>query len=1307
MPIRVPLTLLLALALGCFPARRDNTKPDTKAGAADAGATDLAAPSDADAASPPAGAGEDAQAEETTPEDADISHDLEEIEKDILEEDEVDIEPSPDTEEVAPLADDSTASGGEETSGDAEAPEAAAGEDALDASVDDTAGAIEDTAEPIEEAVSAEDAAGVADSGSTPADAGSEPSDTAPIDAGCATAQDCPAPEPGDACKFAQCNKGACGFAKAPDGTACDDGVACTSGDACAAGTCAGGPAACDDGNACTADACNLATGICEHANAPAPCAVGVICKTLGDACIDGACVAGAPDPDCCEGTGGECDDADPCTDDVCLPSGACQHTPKAGNPSKTAPCTWQTCDRATGNGVDYPRSHPVVFFAEDFDAEPPGFAFTSTGAAVTCAFDVAAGLDGGGGLRCGDKAGGYGAGGVGALAILPTLVLPPDAYAILVFDYRLDVDDSAPGCPTDFLELRLGKTALAHLCATGSAWKRVVVDLAAVPAGTPLRPYFRFAAGAGPNTGTGARLDRVRLVSARPDGCTAGAGTVRSELGEVRSPAAPIGAGAAAVAWFANAGGVGVARLDAAGSPLPASVVSGLLFAGKTPKTAPSLARRGDGGLLVASVVDGTAAAQRLDKSGQSMGDLPLGAGLGDRVVLLQSGDETLALLSGATGGATLRVIGPDGVPGLPIVLAFGLGEGAGHSLAAARLGTELLVSDVATAGRRLSKVDAATGATLAEGAASLLPSPGQNPFAPVAALGPASLWIGWAQSATSPAGFQILDGALGVQAFGPAWPDAADGATLDLGVAGEIPVFADGSFFVSAVLSKSAVPSGLTKRALLGGYFDKEGAPLGPLFPLDTGETGSTPLSAAVGHALDAHSGLVSWSRDVPNVGQRLLTAALDTTCPSGPERCDGDRHLICTGEGLGYHALPPCPPGQLCGPNFDCVPAGSAMFPVNADPRFDARIAPGGGGVGTAPGLLLTAWARTPPPGDDVRVVLSSLEPSGRRREPDLLVAKGPALGPPNLGVSPESTIDDGHACVCWLDGSARAHARVVGWKGGGVAEPAGAPVALFPGPGPDTTPSISPRFGGGFALCGSTGAPGEAKVVLRQVDDAGALAGTELVLDPAAEGPCSLVYHPTAGLVAAWIATQEGTTVVRATRIDVNGAALDTPPVGLLAPSPSPADPGERPALAIAASGTHLLAARAATGFPGGEANDVLHEIRALPALTLVSPPALAHVAATGDQRAPSAAASGEGFVLGWQSEQFGAHDLYARRFGVDGKPATGPQKLNTLTAFANEHLALVNLGETGLVAVFLSRFSDWDGWGIVGQHLPKL
>jgi hypothetical protein len=141
------------------------------------------------------------------------------------------------------------------------------------------------------------------------------------------------------------CTSDSCDLAKgctqvADDGKPCDaDGSACTAGDVCQGGACQKGQAVlCDDGNPCTTDKCDPKTGQC--ATLPmkdgVPCDDGTKC-TNQDACDQGVCL----------GVAVNCNDNNPCTDDVCDKQKGCSPAVLTGSPcSDDNPCTiGDTCD--------------------------------------------------------------------------------------------------------------------------------------------------------------------------------------------------------------------------------------------------------------------------------------------------------------------------------------------------------------------------------------------------------------------------------------------------------------------------------------------------------------------------------------------------------------------------------------------------------------------------------------------------------------------------------------------------------------------------------------------------------------------------------------------------------------------------------------------------------------------------------------------------------------------------------------------------------------------------------------------------
>ena len=132
-----------------------------------------------------------------------------------------------------------------------------------------------------------------------------------------ATAVTCLAPEgPDAACLASTCNpdSGQCGTLPTNEGGLCNDGDACTFGDVCLEGQCLGAlELDCSDGNPCTKDSCNPSSG-CVHSAVPGACDDGNPCTTA-DQCVDGQCAAGGFL---------NCSDNNVCTDDYCDPSEGC-----------------------------------------------------------------------------------------------------------------------------------------------------------------------------------------------------------------------------------------------------------------------------------------------------------------------------------------------------------------------------------------------------------------------------------------------------------------------------------------------------------------------------------------------------------------------------------------------------------------------------------------------------------------------------------------------------------------------------------------------------------------------------------------------------------------------------------------------------------------------------------------------------------------------------------------------------------------------------------------------------------------------
>ncbi len=128
-------------------------------------------------------------------------------------------------------------------------------------------------------------------------------------------------------CTVDSCAQGLCVHGPA-SGAPCSDGNACTSSDLCALGQCVGLPLACTDSNPCTVESCNATKGcVAAVLSNGATCTDGNAC-TVGDSCVQGNCLGKAG-----------CDDANPCTDDVCT-AGACKSVANSVQCDDGSACT-------------------------------------------------------------------------------------------------------------------------------------------------------------------------------------------------------------------------------------------------------------------------------------------------------------------------------------------------------------------------------------------------------------------------------------------------------------------------------------------------------------------------------------------------------------------------------------------------------------------------------------------------------------------------------------------------------------------------------------------------------------------------------------------------------------------------------------------------------------------------------------------------------------------------------------------------------------------------------------------------------
>ena len=137
-----------------------------------------------------------------------------------------------------------------------------------------------------------------------------------------------------------------CVEAEAPGGTSCDDGDSCTLGDVCLTGECLPGAAQdCNDADPCTDDLCDPAFG-CTHPFSEANCDDGDTCTEF-DSCVNGACVSGEAL---------NCDDENPCTEDSCDTLTGCIFLPEPGKACNDSDaCTVD--DQCSATGVCIPQS--------------------------------------------------------------------------------------------------------------------------------------------------------------------------------------------------------------------------------------------------------------------------------------------------------------------------------------------------------------------------------------------------------------------------------------------------------------------------------------------------------------------------------------------------------------------------------------------------------------------------------------------------------------------------------------------------------------------------------------------------------------------------------------------------------------------------------------------------------------------------------------------------------------------------------------------------------------------------------------
>ncbi len=134
------------------------------------------------------------------------------------------------------------------------------------------------------------------------------------------TARDC---DDGNPCTNTDCypDEGCVAYFTGP--IVCDNNNPCTENDRCRLGVCEPGePVDCDDGDPCTTGYCNAKEGGCVQIPNTLDCDNGDAC-TIGDFCRDGTCIAGAAV---------QCDDGNPCTENLCRSNEGCVFIPRPGS---------------------------------------------------------------------------------------------------------------------------------------------------------------------------------------------------------------------------------------------------------------------------------------------------------------------------------------------------------------------------------------------------------------------------------------------------------------------------------------------------------------------------------------------------------------------------------------------------------------------------------------------------------------------------------------------------------------------------------------------------------------------------------------------------------------------------------------------------------------------------------------------------------------------------------------------------------------------------------------------------------------
>ncbi len=301
----------------------------------------------------------------------------------------------------------------------------------------------------------------------------------------------------------------------------CDDGNACTTDDSCKEGACLGSVVTCNDGNVCTSDYCDPVEGCVFQPNA-LKCDDGDEC-TLGDQCCfeglgdcePGSCVAGAPDPLCCDADE-ECDDAELCTDDAC-DKGYCAFTDVDCNDGQK--CTSDECKEGECINDPYGPLESGQLFLEDWETGSNGWTIESTNPDVKWQLDTKNKNTGSNALYCGvvpDYSYDFGA---TLASIKRNFDLPPSNSITLSMFFLQDLDETG-SCTYDVTSVWVNGEMAVQLCSNITKFTESTYDLTAY-AGQTITLEIRFdTKDSVANDGQGVWVDDITIVAESPEGC-------------------------------------------------------------------------------------------------------------------------------------------------------------------------------------------------------------------------------------------------------------------------------------------------------------------------------------------------------------------------------------------------------------------------------------------------------------------------------------------------------------------------------------------------------------------------------------------------------------------------------------------------------------------------------------------------------------------------------------------------------------------------------------------------------------------